>query len=455
MPILLYNIVITLLYPVYIIASWFRPDIRKFRDSRREGLESLHRFTKESLRGSPVWLHASSVGELDQALAISRALKKRYALQQVVISIFSTSAKAKEHPDADLIFYLPLDFFWAWGNIIRSLKPSHFITMTWDVFPNLLFHLNQNAVPAYMANAALHPASWRLKNFYKSVLRSVYGRFSGIGCADEESQKLFRELLPDDKRVMVTGDSRYDAILYKIGSPVRGRKPGPEETFLKSIPGRVIIFGSTYNACDRALFPLLNDLLINNPGWTPVIFPHHTDPERIKEIITNAKLYSLNYFLLSEITASGNEASLIRKIKNSEKLCKEKLSKKNMNIKIPKEDYPPVIIADVMGLLAYAYRYSEIAYIGGGFHFRIHNTGEPAALENAVLTGPLTETSPIAKILEQEQALIRCANGPEFYREADRLMKNTALRQKTGRLGASALKKRAGSSEIFLKQFRI
>jgi 3-deoxy-D-manno-octulosonic-acid transferase len=454
MAIILYNTAILFLYPFYLIVSLYNPRLKHFRRTRSEGIQSLENFVTDSLRGSPVWLHASSVGELDQALAISRAIKKNRALQQVIISIFSTSAKPKQHPDADLIFYLPLDFFWTWGKIIRQLKPRFFATMTWDVFPNLLFHLNQSAVPAYMANAALEKTSWRLKDFYKTLLKSVYARFTGIGCADEASRELFLQLLPDESRVLVTGDSRYDSILHKINQPARSRSVSKEEAFIKNIPGKVMIFGSTYDACDRTLFPLLNDLLLNNPGWTPVIFPHHINEERLHELESNARLYSLNIFKLSEIISNGTQEKLYIKIKKSEKAAALKLKKNQMNIRIEPSDYPPVIIADVMGVLAHAYRYSEIAYVGGGFHFRIHNTGEPAALENAVLTGPMTSTSPIALVLEEEKGLIKCLNGPDFYRETEHLMRNTALRNKTGKAAGLSLKSRAGASDLFLKMFK-
>ena len=47
-----------------------------------------------------------------------------------------------------------------------------------------------------------------------------------------------------------------------------------------------------------------------------------------------------------------------------------------------------VLILDTIGLLSRAYRYGQIAYIGGGFGWGIHNILEPAAFGLPVLFGP-------------------------------------------------------------------
>ena len=47
-----------------------------------------------------------------------------------------------------------------------------------------------------------------------------------------------------------------------------------------------------------------------------------------------------------------------------------------------------VMIIDSVGMLAYLYRYAEIAYIGGGFGVGIHNTLEAATYGIPVVFGP-------------------------------------------------------------------
>jgi 3-deoxy-D-manno-octulosonic-acid transferase len=361
-----------------------------------------------------VWLHAASVGELDQALGLLREIKKRRPDQRVIVSVFSSSVKRLDHPEIDFMFRLPLDFFPIWPGIIKRIRPIFFATMTWDVYPNLLYQLHRGGVPSFLCSGAIDPGSTKLRFPWRSLFKTAYALFSGIGAADEESARIFRNLAGVHTGIKITGDSRYDTILHKLST---ASLRDEDRSRLDRIVRPTLLLASTYDADDRALFPYMEHLLDENPTWSVLIFPHHVEEERIAELIKNLKAEGLGYSLFSD-----NE---------------------------PKER---IVIVDRLGILALAYRSGDLCYVGGGVHHRIHNTAEPAATGLAVVTGPRIDSSPAATALEREGALFRCE--PEAI--AQRLvsmMGSETERRAVGEKGKICVRSRAGASARFYDEF--
>ena len=418
MYLILYNILITFLWPFYRTLILYSPKIAEFYNQRVLSLNQLHDFLNsipEDLR--PLWLHASSVGEMDQALGVIRAVKKHHKNQIIILSVFSMSVKNLSHPEIDFMFRLPLDFFFTWPGIIKKMRPAAFGTMTWDVFPNLLYHLNRQKIPSFLCSAAIKKTSSRLRFPLLQMYRPVYRKFTGIGAADEENLKSLKMLYDQERSMSATGDSRYDTILYKINNsklnPVDQKK-------LSSLKKNILILASTYIADDEAIYPRLNGILEKRPDWTVLVFPHHVDKKRIKETEQIAEKYNIQTKRYSSLST---------------------LSKHR------------VLIVDKLGVLALAYKFGAIAYVGGAFHHRIHNTSEAAAWGLPVLTGPRIASSPAALALQSEEALISCETGKLLSSEFEKLMDSAALRKKIGSSGKKLVQKQTGSSEIFYRTF--
>lgn len=436
MGILFYNIVLILLWPVYRVAGLLHPKVRRFIRSRYEGYRMIREYARwhaGDTDNGPIWLHGSSVGELDQALALLREIRVRYPKQRVIVSVFSLSVRLRNLEDADLMFYLPVDFFWNWRTLTRLLKPRAFVTMTWDVFPNLLFHLKRRGIPAYLCSAALSPKSWRMTRWARLLQRTTYNRFTGIGAVNEPNQVLFRRLVSRrfSGRVQVTGDTRYDTILYKI----RNAYPGSDDRRLlghiKALKGPLWIMASTYRADDEQIFGGLPDLLKDHPRYQVLIFPHKIDPERLQEVQKNLSMVGLSGELFSHAV----------------------FNRRRSHSSSTKPPHERILIVDRLGILALAYRYSSFCYVGGGFHHRIHNTAEPAALGRPVLTGPRISSSPIAKELAEQGSLVRCESGQQVIAQARAWMDNDKERRKLGQQAEEYLKSHEGGASRFFDTF--
>lgn len=422
---ILYNAILLILWPVYFLCSLVLPRVREFRRSRR----TLGDVSGLNPQGLPLlWLHAASVGEMDQALAVAREFRSVHPNVRIALSVFSLSVKKLEHPDVDVMFRLPLDFSWSWASLVRALNPGAFVTFTWDVFPNLMSHLKKNQIPAFLSCAALAADSNRLRFPLRSLLRPVYRKLTGIGVVDEANLERFQILarpespgkaqsglkhgLPGWPRILITGDSRYDAIFHKIE---HAKLSDEIEQKLKSV-SRTWILASTYAACDEVILPRLKSILDDYRDLNVLIFPHLVDSKRIQDIESKLRDQRLSYVRFSDPNTAR------------------------------------IRIVDQLGVLALAYRYAAFAYVGGGFHHRIHNTGEPAAFGLPILTGPRIETSPVALLLEEKGALFRISSDTIV----DRVriwMENDAQRIESGKRGQQALASERGSAKKFATAF--
>jgi 3-deoxy-D-manno-octulosonic-acid transferase len=204
--IFLYNLILIVLYPFFLISTLFNKKLKEFYLTRKEGKKRIQEFIQKYKNQKAIWLHASSVGELDQALAIFRILKSKHSNIPILITVFSLSVKNLDKIPSEGKAYLPIDFFWQWQFLQDNFVL--FITFTWDVYPNLLRILKKKNCHNFLCSAAIEEDSYRVK--WSFLFRSFYKNFDGIGVVDEYNYNNFIKLF--NKNLKITGDSRYDSM---------------------------------------------------------------------------------------------------------------------------------------------------------------------------------------------------------------------------------------------------
>ncbi|MCS7205217.1 MAG: hypothetical protein NZ853_05930 [Leptospiraceae bacterium] len=412
MGLLIYNFLITLAFSTYQILARIHPKVKVFHQHRQEGKTRIKNFLSRQKERKILWLHASSVGELDQALALFRFIKKLHPQIPVLITVFSESVKNLDKIPSDEKAYLPIDFPWQWKFL--NDKVLAFITFTWDVFPNLLKTLKLKNTYTFLCSAAIEKDSYKIRN--RSFFRFLYENLDGIGVVDEENLIHFQKLYSGN--IKITGDTRYETIYYKLQN--QSLKKEFEEKL--QIDQEIIILASTYTKCEEELLPHLSNLIkeTQRKVW---IFPHFVQEKRIHEIKERLNQYQIPYVVFSD-------EEFFRKYQASQ-----------------------VVIVDVLGILAYAYTRSKICYVGGAFHHRVHNTGEPAFCGSIPFTGPRIYASPTAVLLEKHQFLFSHSNGKSLIQHMIQLLKDpitlNSKREEMIKLVSSQL----GASEKFYHEF--
>jgi 3-deoxy-D-manno-octulosonic-acid transferase len=168
---------------------------------------------------------------------------------------------------------------------------------------------------------------------------------------DIRSQQLLAKI--GITQVTLSGDTRYDRMLAVRAA---NQENAVIEAFKTNEP--VIILGSSWPVDENLFAPILMELAST---FKVIIAPHDISEAHIGHIRSIAGDSVQRY------TAFNDPAARI-------------------------------LILDTIGQLTSAYRYADLAYVGGGFTGKLHNILEPGAFGIPVIIGPKHERFPEAQL---------------------------------------------------------
>lgn len=380
--IFLYQI-LTILLRIFIVPLCFLfPAGRIFFLKRKADQRRILSKPFDSSGKKTIWLHAASVGELDQCRALALEFRKKEPSTFLLQSVFSESVRDSqlEAFPADETFRLPIDTPFGYDWIFEHFHPKVLVLMAWDTWPNLILSAKRFGTKVVLGSAVIGS---RKKGILGMLTKSVFRNLSGIFPSHESFYEAFRSLVPESIPVKVLGDTRFDSVLKKIEDNKK------EFVRPKNYPySKIILFASTYEPCEElfvSFFKLARekqpDLLNEFAFW---IFPHKTSPQRITSIEHRLQDARIKYQTWTSTPYETMSAQ--------------------------------TIVFDVLGILAFAYQAVDFAYVGGALHNRVHNVLEPATFGLPLLTGPKISNSPEATILNQTGGLFVVSKPEDILR---------------------------------------
>lgn len=368
-----------------------------------------------------IWVHAASLGEFEQGRPLMEELRRRHPDRRIVLTFFSPSGYEvrKDWPGADCVLYLPFDTPRNARRLIDAINPEMVFFVKYEIWRNLLRALYRRSVPVYLISAAFTPS----QKFFRRGCRwySLWLRwFTRIFVQDERSRRLLESIGITD--AVVAGDTRFD----RVTDIMRSTRDIPQLAALRgdgSCP--VLMAGSSWSEDEERYFPWL----IKNRGKVrAVIAPHEFDSARLAAM--RRALQPLDVRLLSEIPPE--EAS--------------------------KAAGADVLIIDCFGLLSSAYRYADVAYIGGGFGAGIHNINEAAVYGIPVVYGPNNSRFIEARGLADAGGGFPVADAGEVVRTLSALLTGPSadtLRLEAGKAAAAYIRSNLGATARILDTLRL
>ena len=357
-----------------------------------------------------IWFHCASVGEFEQARPIITALDGK---ARIAVSFFSPSGYngAAKYPHADLICYLPFDTARNARRMFQLINPAMLIFMRFDIWANCVWTAAKLGVPVIVADASLHAKSKRLWPIARSFLKSVHKHID-LHCAISEADaERLRRICPEDARIQVMGDTRFDQVIVRRTSA--GKKL---EGLLPEFHLPVIIAGSTYIEDERVVIDAYEKALKKWGKVQLIIAPHDPEPENLAAIDALMSRRNLPFLLLSRVAEGA-------------KLNGE------------------TIVVDRVGVLAELYMLGDVTFIGGSFHGSVHNVMEPAIMGKPVLFGPTIHNSLEAAMLQESGAGIMVRDGEELASKLIWLLSDDELVKKLGATAQSLIEENAGATE--------
>ncbi len=392
-----------------------KPRLKTFLDAREnlfEELEArLHALPEPSCR---LWIHASSVGEFEQARTIIAELRAQIPDMDVVVSFFSDSGyEARKHyPDAAAVFYLPLDTPENARRLVDMIGADIFMLMRYDFWPNHLEAIRKSGARMILAAAALPPGSPYLKPSLRGLYRDLFSLFDAIYTIDSKDREMFLNQFAC-KNVFIAGDPRFDQVFE------RQKKSDERAAKLKPLfrDRMVLVGGSTWEPDEAILIPAWLSL---RQKLSLVLVPHKVDRPNIGRLLGNLRRQGIEAVTISEMDEQFDPAK-------------------------------QVLVVDQTGYLAELYTIAAIAYVGGGFGVNVHNTIEPAAHGIPVLFGPRHTNSPEATGLIEAGAATVVTNELELRKALTAFVEDAGHLKHTGAKSSGFVNARLGATAIIAR----
>jgi 3-deoxy-D-manno-octulosonic-acid transferase len=328
------------------------------------------------LEGSPVWVHACSVGEVNTAEPLLEALARSMPQHPLLLTTSTRSGRAlaRKKFSGQATAWCPFDTRRSVRRFLRQAKPAVLVLVETELWPNLLREARQAGVPVVIVNGRISAKHFERYQRYQRFIGPAFSLLSACGMQDEVNARRISLLGVPSERIQITGNIKFDAVTTECEAAVRSRVRR-ENGFSPQQP--VLLFGSTRPgdevlaaSCWEALKQQIPDLRI-------VIAPRHLD--RVEEAAA---------------------------------AFQEPIFRRTQVLKGTKPLRERVFLLDTLGELGKFYSIATAAVIGGSFFPGVggHNPLEPAGLGVPTFFGPHMENfQDVARVLIEGEGAAQVA----------------------------------------------
>jgi 3-deoxy-D-manno-octulosonic-acid transferase len=391
----LYTLALYLVTPIIVLRLLARGV--RYRDYHRRWRERFGFFDAPGVKGS-LWVHAVSVGEVNAAEPLIKALREYYPHAPLVVTtVTPTGSERVRQLFGDSVYhvYLPYDLPFAVTRFLRRVRPLLAIIVETEIWPNLYFACRKRGIPLMIVNARLSERSLRGYKPLRSLVAGALGCVRQIAAQSRTDAERYRQLGATPEKIVVTGNLKFD-----MPVPYDAELKG-EELRQQWGPLRPVwIAASTHEGEELPVLEAHLEVLTRWPDALLLIAPRH--PERFKLVENSAR--SLGF------SVGARSAD-----------------------RVPGASHQ-VFVIDAMGELMPFYAAADLAFVGGSLvPIGGHNVLEPAALSTPVLVGPHTfNFEEITLTLIQEGGAVRVGDAEELGATVLQLLRDRPRRQHMG-----------------------
>lgn len=386
MSFVIYKIGTTAYFIAIRIASLWNKKAQKWIKGRKNWEEQT-RLKVPKKKSKRYWIHCASLGEFEQARPLIDHLKKEEECS-IVVSFFSPSGYEirKEYNRADAVLYLPSDSKRNAKKFLDLVDPDVVYFIKYEFWASYIFETQKRNLPLFGISIILRPDQIYFKS-YGGYFKKILKAFDHLYIQNEETGELLKSI--GINTYNVSGDTRYNRV-FEIA------RSSTENETIANFKGshKLLIMGSIWKEDMEILSGFLNRELPDH--YKALIAPHNIDKESINKITKYLKQEEIA--LYNEFTTDNQSNKFL--------------------------------ILNTMGNLASAYRYGNLAYVGGGFKTGLHNTLEPASHGLPVIFGPDFKKFDEANLLIKNGFAVSIKNPEEFHAAFWKFEKNDQLNVK-------------------------
>ncbi|BBD80742.1 lipid IV(A) 3-deoxy-D-manno-octulosonic acid transferase [Aerosticca soli] len=380
---LLYTLALCLAMPFIVLRLLARG--MRYRGYHRRWRERFGFFRPLPVTGS-LWIHAVSVGEVNAAEPLLKALREAYPQAPLLITtVTPTGSERVRQLFGDTVFhvYLPYDLPVAVARFLARARPRLAVIVETEIWPNLYHACHRRGIPLMIVNARLSERSMRGYALMRGMVRSALRCVSQIAAQSQADAARYRLLGADPERIAVCGNLKFD-----IPVPVDALQQGAQLRRQWGHLRPVWIAASTHEGEELPVLKAHLEVLKRLPDALLLIAPRHPVRFRPVEHAARSLGFSVATRSVERVPGAGQQ----------------------------------VFVIDSMGELMPFYAAADVAFVGGSLvPIGGHNVLEPAVLARPVLVGPhtfnfeeITDTllgAGAATRVERAEALGECVLG--------------------------------------------
>ena len=373
-------------------------------------------YMEPALGEQVIWIHAVSVGEVQAAEPVVRALLESQPDYSLLVTTVTPTGSAR----VTALFgqgvahvYAPYDLPGAVARFFVRVRPRLAIVMETELWPNLFHACQQRSIPLLLINARLSARSvtgyLRVRGLAADTLAAV----TEIAAQGKTDAGRFERLGAKPDVITVTGNLKFE---QRIPPSLLERAEVLRRDWGVGRP--VWIASSTHEGEDELILGVFHQLRKQFSDCLLVLVPRH--PERFESVAALCRQHGYHTVLRSEGVACTGETN--------------------------------VYVGNTMGELPLLYGAADVAFVGGSLvPHGGHNLLEPAALGIPVVTGPhVFNFVEICDLLINAGAAVRVSDSGELLQTVSRWLGDANERHRVGQLGRRVVEKNRGALQAVM-----
>ncbi len=369
-----------------------------------------------------VWLHASSVGEIEAVRPLAMGLTEGERPAAMVVTTMTESgrqAAAHRIPRASACLIAPLDHPRAVRSFLNAVAPGLVLIAEAELWPNYFIESRRLGARVAIVNGRLSARSLARYRLMGPLWRRA------LNCADlllvqsAADAARYAALGAPQARIMVTGNTKFAPL-----APADSQAHPALARFAAGAP--TLIAGSTAPREEEAVLDAWMLLRRQFDSLRLVLAPRHL--ERVPEVVALLERNRVDYVRASALKAGAEPSSAA-----------------------------DVLLLDTLGDLRLLYRWGTLAFVGGSlFQGRGgQNPGEAAAAGMAVLFGPFHQNQlEIAQALIARGGAMVVSSARELACAAARLLGDDRARRQAASSAREVYQSLSGGSARTLAELR-
>ena len=380
---IIYNVLITLCFPFFVLYGLTRQKIRK------NLLERLLPSIKKNDIDKALWIHAASIGEAIIADNLIQYIIKEGQTDTFLITTntYYTRELLMKKKQAHIQSHaLPFDFLFSVKHFLKQGTPKGLLIIETELWPNLIWQVKKRTVPVIIVNGRISDRTFKNYLTFSFFMKSVLSHVDLVLAQSEEHRVRFIRIVMDPARVIVTGNIKYFREL--------------EQTKDAAEKENIVTFGSIKEKELASVYKTIEDIKNRFPDYKIFIAPRelHLTSTIEKDLASS--------FSVTRYSTLRNGA----------------------------DPEAGIVIVDTIGDLLHIYSQSRVAFVGGSLApYGGQNMLEPLFFETPVLFGPFIENfKDISQRIIEHNAGMMVRNADELTNKITMLLNDNKLLRQMG-----------------------